>query len=180
MAFTFCTNCGNKIEDGVIKCPYCGHIKGSERSYTYGKAPTEPKPQADEQPSDPYGQNPYTSNQDPYSNNPYGNSQAPSDPSPYGGTPSGGFYRQVNDRPMSIGLLIFSIINIVFGCCCSIGCVFGIIALVYTLNARQAPDDNEEIRRKKIALFMNITAIILTIAFIVSFSVAFTNGMVSL
>ncbi len=214
MAFTFCTNCGNKIEDGVIKCPYCGHIKGSERNYTYGSygdTPNEPKneqqspqeqaPQNDQKPhpqengydrgQNPYGgqqdQNPYSGNygQSPYNQNPYGQNQSPygqnpyNNQNPYGMPPPGGFYRPVNDRPLSAGLLIFSIINIIFGCCCSVGFVFGIIALVYTLNARQAPTDDEEVRRKKIALFMNITAVVLTLAFIVAFSVAFTSGLIA-
>ncbi len=219
MAFTFCTNCGNKIEDGVIKCPYCGHIKGSERNYTYGsygENPNELKNQAPQNngaqgeqnnsgqeqgpyngqqnqyggySQSPYGQNqnPYGQNQNPYGQNPYnrdpyGNQQNQSpynQQNPYGMPPPGGFYRPVVDRPMSFGLLIFSIINIIFGCCCSVGFVFGIIALVYTINARQAPTDDEEIRRKKIALFMNITAVVLTLAFIVAFAFAFVGGMFS-
>ncbi len=217
MAFTFCTNCGNKIEDGVEKCPYCGHIKGSERSYIYTQAETKPSPmpqtenqENNDQPKDPqtepYG-NPYADDQknpNPYggngqSQNPYGNPYGGSRQSPYGnpyvgngqnngspnrnngqypyGMPSpGGFYRPVQDRPVSVGLLIFSIINIIFGCCCSVGFVFGIIALVYTLNARQAPNDAEEIRRKKIALIFNIAAVVMTIALVVSFVVAVTLG----
>ncbi len=218
MAFTFCTNCGNKIEDGVEKCPYCGHIKGSER--TYGYAPAEPsRPQAPREneggqgnypnngqpgnsgnnvngqngeggyqaPSqNPYGGqygNPYGNQYggqpsgDPYGN-PYGQNQRPyGQQYPYGMPPPGGYYRPVQDRPMSVGLLIFSIINIIFGCCCSVGFVFGIIALVYTINARQSPTDEEEIRRKKIALIMNIAAVVMTVAFIASFTVAYVSGL---
>ncbi len=197
MPFTFCTNCGKQIDESLEKCPYCGHIKGSE-NYTYGDAAEpEKKPQntssdgnnRNGQPSnDPYGNNnPYgQQGNDPYGNNnpygqpgnnPYGNNN------PYGQgqhpnwIPNVNMYRPVPDRPLSSGLLIFSIINIVFGCCCTVGFIFGIIALMFTLNARQAPTDNEEIRRKKIALAMNITAVVLTVAMFISFVVAFAGQL---
>ncbi len=235
MAFTFCTNCGNKIEDGVQKCPYCGHIKGAERTFNYAPeswkqtAENQQNPPKSEQPltppptdgnnaqsengtqqppqnpqyppygngansqnpqgpygypgqnpnagqyGSPYG-NPYGGQgQNPYGQNPYGQQN------PFGNQPPRGQYplRPVPDRPMSAGLLIFSIINIIFGCCCSIGMIFGVIALVYTINARQAPNDDEEIRRKKIALVMNITAVVLTAAFIVSFAIGAASGAFS-
>ena len=35
MAFTYCTNCGEKFDDDLPKCPHCGHIRGEERDYRY-------------------------------------------------------------------------------------------------------------------------------------------------
>ncbi len=192
MAFTFCTNCGNKIEDGVEKCPYCGHVKGSERSYTYGQAePSRPQTPttSEENASQNGGQTPENTppqapQENPYANNPYaGQNRSPYGNGrydPYGMPPPGGFYRPVPDRPMSIGLLIFSIINIVFSCCCSVGFVFGIIALVYTINARQSPTDEEEVRRKKLALIFNIAAVVLTVAFIISFAISYMANVTTL
>ena len=35
MAFTYCTNCGEKIDDSLEKCPHCNHLKGVDRVYGY-------------------------------------------------------------------------------------------------------------------------------------------------
>ena len=95
MAFTFCTNCGKRLDESVDKCPYCGHPKGAERTFYSSENNVDPEnnaqnPNANEQnvhsdesggqdngqnPNNPYGQNP---------NNPYG--QNPNNP--YGQNPN--------------------------------------------------------------------------------------------
>lgn len=71
-------------------------------------------------------------------------------------------------RPISVGMLIFSIINIVFSCCTLPSFVFGIIALVYTVQAQNAKTDLEEASKKKIALILNIVGAVLSVLMLVS------------
>ncbi len=80
---------------------------------------------------------------------------------------------QPQKRPISIGLLVFSIINIVFSCCTISSLVFGVLALVYTVNAQKAASEAEETSKKKTALVLNIVGIVLGIISMVSFSVVF-------
>ena len=80
----------------------------------------------------------------------------------------------MNKRPMSTGLMVFSILNIVFGCCC-FGMVFGIIGLVFALQAQNATSDIDEIRKKKLSLAMNVIGTVLTIAYVVSYVVVFIS-----
>lgn len=230
MAFTFCTNCGEKIDDSEKVCPHCGHPKGADRSYRYGQEwygntdnGNENKNNNDDnnannnngsngsQQQNPYGQyqppfgnnggqNNGQQNQNPYGQNPYGQNPYGQGGQYGGGYGNGGYnngsysngnynggyngqyqppfgqqtpWRQPNQQPqrqMSIALVIFSVINIIFGCCC-IGMVFGIVGLIFTLNARNAPTDEEEARRKKIALALNIVGVALTIIYAVVYVV---------
>ena len=71
-------------------------------------------------------------------------------------------------RPISVGMLIFSIINIVFSCCTLPSFVFGIIALVYTVQAQNAKTDLEEASKKKIALILNIVGAVLSVLMLAS------------
>ena len=234
MAFTYCTNCGEKIDDSLDKCPYCNHPKGVDRVYgyteeSYGKTDTaqngnqnaqngnswntnqnsggqssqqgnlwednrnqgeqnpwnsQNRPGSQQNPWEAGGsRNPWEGGQPPYGQNPYGQSpygQGGPWQSPYGrnGDPYGrppynnGMWQPREKRKASIGLIIFSIINILFGTCCA-GSIFGIIGLVFALTARDAMSEEEEIRRKKISLAINIIAVILTVVFIISFAVGF-------
>ena len=54
--------------------------------------------------------------------------------------------------------------------------VFGIIGLVFAITARDAATEAEEIRRKKISLAINIIAVVLTVAFMISFGIAVWQG----
>ena len=279
MAFTFCTNCGKRLDESVDKCPYCGHPKGAERTFYSSENNVDPEnnaqnPNANEQnvhsdesggqdngqnpnnpygqnpnnpygqnpnnpygqnpnnpygqnpnnpygqnpnnpygqnPNNPYGQNPnnpYGQNpNNPYGqnpNNPYGQNpnnpygQNPNNPygqnpnNPYGRNPNnpygqgnytpppyGGQFRrpQTQQRPLSVGLLVFSIINIVSGCCC-VGSIFGIISLIFTLSARDAATDEDEIKKKKTALVLNIFGIIISVLTVVVYYVALINGLI--
>ena len=264
MAFTFCTNCGKRLDESADKCPYCGHPKGAERTFyssapgenngtsgtngtnganginggsenpgtgnqnpnpnnpygqnpnnPYGQNPNNPYGQNPnnpygQNPNNPYGQNPnnpYGQNpNNPYGqnpNNPYGQNpnnpygQNPNNPygqnpnNPYGRNPNnpygqgtytpppyGGQFRRPQQRPMSIGLLVFSIINIVMGSCCCVGSIFGILGIIFTVGARDCATDEEEIRKKKTALVLNIVGIVLTVLVIIAYYVAIINGLV--
>ena len=35
MAFTYCVNCGEKFNDDLPECPYCGHVRGHARGYMH-------------------------------------------------------------------------------------------------------------------------------------------------
>lgn len=260
MAFTYCTNCGEKIDDSLEKCPHCNHPKGVDRVYgyaseNYGKSNTpdgqnaqggnaqngnpwdsnqgqdeqngrqgnpweDNRNQGEQNPwntqnggqGNPWngnrsGRNPWESGgqngnnpygqQPPYGqngNNPYGqNGQNPygqggpwqgpygRNGDPYGRPPyNGGFggyqpWQPREKRKPSIGLIIFSVINILLGSCCA-GSIFGIIGLIFAITARDAATEEEEIRRKKISLAINIIAVILTVVFIISFAVGFMQS----
>lgn len=240
MAFTYCTNCGEKIDDSVERCPHCNHPKGADRVYVYGsesfgkkdstegqgvqKNPWENNQNKGEQGGNSFenqnsgsGQN--NQNENPYeggsgqNQNPYGNGQGPYGQNgnqwgqnpygqrnpweggqggwnngPYGGDPYnnngpygqnfGGGYQPWQPRErkkLSVGLVIFSVINILLGTCCA-GSIFGIIGLIFAVTARDAASEAEELRRKKISLAINIIAVVLTVIFMISFAVGFFQG----
>lgn len=231
MAFTYCTNCGEKIDDSVERCPHCNHPKGVDRVYGYtsenfgkketteqqgngqgNRNPWENGQNTNGQSGNPYngGQNQYGQNGNPYNGgqnqnrgtqnpwenngqnqygqgggqggNPYGNGQGRNPWENNSGpwqNPNGGPYYGGNApwqprerRNLSVGLIVFSIINILLGTCCA-GSIFGIIGLVFAITARDAATEEEEIRRKKISLAINIIAVVLTVAFIISFAIGF-------
>ena len=173
MAFTFCTNCGEKIDDSEARCPHCGHVRGQERRYTYGPETSgafnsnesrQENGACGDNGSRPWrtpdggynpgGYNPNGFNQGGYNPNGY-------NPNGYGQPPFNRPPYVQPKRPISVGLLIFSIINIVFGCCCMVGMVFGIIGLVLTITAQSAPTEAQEINKKKTALVINIAGSVL-------------------
>ena len=78
-------------------------------------------------------------------------------------------------RPLSTGLMVFSILNILFGCCC-FGMVFGIIGLVMAIQAQNAQSDRDEIVKKKLSLAMNVIGTLLTIAYVVSYFIVITQA----
>ncbi len=238
MAFTFCTNCGEKIDDSEQKCPHCGHPKGADRSYRYGQewygnsgnnennnnsnnsnnnnnnnsndgnsgSQNQNDNGQQNQYHNPYGQyqppfgnnngngGQQNQNQNPYGQNPYGqNGQyggGYNNNGNYGGYNNGGYNGQYQppfgqqtpwrqpqpQRQTSVALVIFSVINIIFGCCC-IGMVFGVIGLFFALNARNAQTDEEEARRKKISLALNIVGVALTVIYAVVYVITILAGL---
>ncbi len=48
--------------------------------------------------------------------------------------------------------------------------IFGIIGLVFALNAKDAQTDEEEARRKKISLAVNIVGIVLTVIYAIVYA----------
>ena len=71
--------------------------------------------------------------------------------------------------------MIYSVLNIVFGCCC-FGMIFGIIGLVFAFNAQSALSDRDEIVKKKLSLAMNIIGTILTIVYVVVYVIVFIQA----
>ena len=62
-------------------------------------------------------------------------------------------------RQLATGQLVFSIINIVLGCC-GLGGILGIIALIMTIMAKSAATDADSDKKLHIAKILNIIAII--------------------
>ena len=180
MAFTYCTGCGEKIDTSNSFCPYCGE-KNAQGDYSAQK--------------EAYGENTPPHQDINHNSQNGGFYQQPNGgfyQQPNGGfyqQPNGGFYQQPNGtpfnpyfgvvrpqkRPISIGLLVFSILNMVLSCLVLPSFTFGIIALVYTIQAQSAKTAEEEIRKKKIALILNITGAALSVITIVSFSLMYAD-----
>lgn len=212
MAFTYCTNCGEKIDDTVEKCPHCNHPKGVDRVYgytseSYGKGENSAENNGQRQSQNGssfengdsgYGQGqkkPWENGDSRYGSNGYGQGNG------YGQSGQNGFGQNKNPweggnnygqggpwqapygspwqprekRRLSVGLVVFSVINILLGTCCA-GSIFGIIGLVFAIIARDATTEMEEIRRKKISLAVNIIAVVLTAIFVISFAVGFLQS----
>ena len=134
---------------------------------------------------DPYGGSGY----DPVvNNNPYGGSNynSPNGSNPYGGSnygsPNGGnqysggaqgnpyvnYQAPVQqNRPVNGGLMIFSIINTLIGCCTCSGIIFGIAALVFTVLAKNQPTDEDYEKYNKVSWVLNIVGVISTVLVIV-------------
>jgi len=130
----------------------------------------------------PYGQNPYGQDQNPYGQNPYGQNPYGQNPygqnqNPYGQDPFGGLYKRPvqQKRPLSTGLMVYSILNIVFGCCC-FGMIFGIIGLMLAFKAQNSLTDREEVGKKKLSLAMNIIGTVLTIVYVVVYVIVFIQA----
>lgn len=138
MAFTYCTNCGEKIDDGEVKCPHCGHVRGQERDYSYG---SESYSSGTEQ----------TNGQNEWQGQEYYRQGAP-------------LYRTPNrppmmrKRPVSKGLIALSIINLLF-CCIPSSLIIGIIGISLATSAQLAQTEAEELRKKKTALILNLVSI---------------------
>ena len=179
MAFTYCTNCGEKIDIDNAVCPYCGHRRAG---YSYGReAHSEPKDtfesyyEDSRQNRDSYGEN-----RNGYGNGPYGQTGGQ-------GFNGGGYrperplYRTPDSmrpkRPISVGLTVFSIINIIFSCCALPSLVFGILALVNTVQAQNAESEEQETAKKKIALILNVVGAALAIITLVSFCFVFADAL---
>ncbi|MBQ8731357.1 MAG: hypothetical protein IJY82_00820 [Oscillospiraceae bacterium] len=66
-------------------------------------------------------------------------------------------------RKLATGQLVFSIINIVLGCCSCGGFIFGVISLILTIVAKNAQTDEDAAKKLKIAKILNIIGIIVTV-----------------
>lgn len=76
--------------------------------------------------------------------------------------------RPVQGRNLNATSLVFSILNIIFGCCW-IGSFLGIISLVLTVMASSAQSEREEISRLNVANVINIVAVVSTLILVVLF-----------
>jgi hypothetical protein len=177
MAFTYCKDCGEKIDIDDITCPHCGkpqHTGGY--TYTdekYGNTSGDGrKEQSFNGGYNQYGQGQYGQGQ--YGQGQYGQGQYQGQGryNPYSqGRGFNPLYRtpmRPVKRPISKGLLAFSIINIVLSFFLLPSLIFGIIALIFTVQAQSAPSAKEEINKKKIALILNIVGLVLSIITVIS------------
>lgn len=153
MAFTFCENCGEKIDVSVSKCPHCGFARGGNYEPPHSNSQNEP----------PLWKEPDNAAERGQYIPPYG--------SPYGNP--FGRYRPRIKRPASKGLIVFSVINIFLGLFCLVGMIFGSLALAQVIGAQNAPTEMEETNKKKTALVLNIIGSVLTVVNITAFVIAF-------
>ncbi|MBQ7384457.1 MAG: CD225/dispanin family protein [Clostridia bacterium] len=84
---------------------------------------------------------------------------------------------QPKQRELNVAQLVWSIINVVL-CCMPLG----IAAVVFTIMAKDAPDDETEAKRLKNALIFNIIStvagvLVTIISFIVSFALGFMGAL---
>ena len=169
MAFTFCENCGEKIDIQDNVCPHCGYKRGGEyvppereRSYSYSEE------KGDEQ----LWKNP-SNNGTPYGTPQGGMYTPPHGNAPYGQYPPFAQRRVRIKRPISKGLAVFSAINLFLGMLCTVGLIFGALALGQTISAQSAINEAEEVNKKKTALALNIIGLSLTVINIVALIVGF-------
>ena len=133
----------------------------------------------------PNGGNPYGGYNAPNGGAPYGGYGAPNGGNQYGGygVPNGGYYGGNNGgnrnvRPINVGMLIFSIINLILSCCGCTGIIFGGGALAFTVMARTAATDEDASKYNKIALILNIIGVVSFVLVIISVVVmGFLEGM---
>ena len=76
---------------------------------------------------------------------------------------------------MNIGLLVFSIINLILGCCSCTGFIFGGAGLAFVMMAKSAKTDGDAENYNKISMILNIIGVVLTVIVIVA---AFSMGMI--
>ena len=137
----------------------------------------------------PNGGNPYggANYNAPNGGNPYGgaNYNAPNGSNPYapnGVNPYGVPYnpnapQMQPQRTLNIGMLVFSIINIILGCCGCTGIIFGGAGLAFTMMAKNAKTDGDAANYNKIALILNIIGVITTIlVFVAAFAMGLAEG----
>ena len=120
----------------------------------------------------PNNYNPYGgSGYDPVvNNNPYGGSNygSPNGGNQYSGGAQGNPYVNYQapvqqNRPVNVGLMIFSIINTLIGCCTCSNLIFGIAALVFAILAKNQPTDEDYAKYNKVSLILNVVGAISTV-----------------
>ena len=172
MAFTFCTGCGKQLDDENRFCPHCGQKRkiyfdqgvneeGGFDGQQYGNSQQYGNPQQygeENRYGQPYGENERGDN--PYGQrgqyNPQYRPQYNPDQAQRDGGYLGGQLPPLKpiapQRPLNIGLMVFSIVNLVMGMCCCFGLCFGIPGLIFTLMNRSAETDAEAKSIKRLLL----------------------------
>jgi hypothetical protein len=135
--------------DGQIPWQTPGQNDGPYGQNPYGQNPYNQGPYN----QGPYGQGPY--NQGPYNQGPYNQGPYNQGPFGYGQNPWGAPQK----RKASVGLIVFSILNILFG----YGIIFGGLGLFFAITARDSISEAEELRRKKLSLAINIIGVVISV-----------------
>ena len=172
----FCEYCGSPLNDKMRFCTNCGaKNKFFVDPSAYNGTNSRNTGEFAENGGEAYGNAPNMNGQ--YGNNQYGGNQ-------FGNNPNGGVPPMwIEPNPpqrikANTGMLVFSILNIVFGCCCGAGCLVGIAALVFTLLAPKATTEKQMKTYNTIALVLNIVAVALTVIIVgVGFATGFEEFM---
>ena len=184
MAFTYCENCGEKIDESSKFCPNCGYSKAGVQ------APRNGEPQNGAynngqnsygnmggNPQNPYGNqggygNPYGNNQNPYGNQGgYGNGQTPyGNYPPYGNNgnrpPYGG-----QNRKMNTGIVVFAVI--VIAC---FNMLFGFLALMMAMKAPNEPTEELMEKKNRTAIILCVVGVVVGIIATVAYIAMLLNG----
>ncbi|MBQ8731358.1 MAG: zinc ribbon domain-containing protein [Oscillospiraceae bacterium] len=137
----FCTNCGKELPEGAAFCTNCGSATAAQPA-----APQVEEPQAAPQYQEPAYQ--YVPTPE------YTYAEVPETSGP---------------RKLATGQLVFSIINIVLGCCTCGGFIFGVIALILTIVAKGSKTDEDAAKKLKAAKILNIVGIIISALAVIAF-----------
>lgn len=181
----FCKSCGTEIGEAKF-CPACGTSQdaapATQVQDTYGQPISAEPISAQPISAEPISAPVYTPTPPAYSStgDSYGSSSTQVPPvytAPvYSSTPS--------DMPSTTGQTVFSIVNIALGflmCCCYgvsiISMILGIVALVFTNQAKKAATTEEALQKIKSAKIMNIIGVaFLVLAVIISIVVIAISG----
>ena len=180
MAFTYCTNCGEKFDDDLPKCPHCGHIRGEERDYRYQ---SENRSAQNGNGQNGYGQgnqngyNPNGYGQNGYGQGGYGQgNQGGYNPNGYGQNGYNYSYdynpAPQSKRSLNKGSLVFSIITLLIGIV-SIGAFFGGASLLLTIFAQNSKTDEDEKAKIKTAGILNVIGIVFGVLFLITYVMFF-------
>lgn len=148
-----CNKCQTENPDNLMFCQSCGNDLQQNAPEAQPAQPAQqvqPVQPQYQQPAQPQYQQPV---QPQY--------QQPVYQAPYGATAN------------TTGLLVWSIINIVL---CG-GGIFGIIALIFTINAKKCFTEQEFKSKTKTAKILNIVATVLAVVGIIFYIVMFAIGM---
>ena len=156
-------NGGNPYSNPYANPPYGGaNYNAPNGSNPYGSgnynAPNGNKPYGGGNYNAPYGQNPGAPNGYNQYGVPYNPNAVPQPPK----------------KEINIGLLVFSIINLILGCCSCTGFIFGGAGLAFAMMAKNAKTDGDTENYNKISMILNIIGVILTVIVIVA---AFAMGL---
>lgn len=75
---------------------------------------------------------------------------------------------RIPTRDINIGMLVWSVINIIFGSCVCLPFILGVISIVFTVLAKDALTDEKSAQYIKLAKIINIvTSVLIAVALIV-------------
>ena len=154
MAFTYCENCGEKIDDTSKFCPHCGYSKYASNGEGYGNS------QGNTEGNNSYGNtNPY-SGQNPYGNqNPYGDQNSYGNRNQYGNQdPYGGFYQRKGE--VNVKVLVFALVTLL---CFSP--LAGIIAVYFAMTAPNQPTEELREKKNKYSVIASVAGVVISFLF---------------
>ncbi len=188
------TDIGNNVSENNVSNTYGAANADIPTAYTNPYS-NQNNPNSGNPYYNPYGNNPYGGGNynAPNGSNPYsgGNYNAPNGGNPYAPNPNApnGYNKygvpynpnatpQQPKKEMNIGLLVFSIINLILGCCSCTGFIFGGAGLAFVMMAKNAKTDGDTDNYNKISMILNIIGVVLTaIVIVAAFAMGFIEGL---